>query len=167
MSEESLRAQLDAQIRNRALIYLTTYDVLAAELGAARAEALMRRAIYERGCQVAELLKRHAPSDIKGLRDAFLKMVPDEGRAFAPDVRRCDDGGLDIKFGKCPLKAAWVDFGVDDAKLEILCRIAGVIDNGTFEEAGFSFSAETWKPGDPGCCFLHIRPGPPASRTEV
>lgn len=167
MSEESLRAQLDAQIRNRALIYLTTFDTLAAALGPARAEALMRRAIYARGCQVGEALKRFAPADMQGLRDAFLKMAPDEGRAFAPDVRRCDDGGLDIKFGKCPLKAAWQDAGVDDAKLETLCRIAGVIDNGTFEEAGFAFSAETWKPGNPGCCFLHIRPGPPATRTPV
>ncbi len=167
MSEESLRAQLDAQIRNRALIYLTTYDALAAELGPERAEALMRRAIYARGCQVADALKGFAPGDMKGLRDAFLKMVPDEGRAFAPDVRRCDEGGLDIKFGKCPLKSAWQDAGVDDAKLEILCRIGGVVDNGTFEEAGFSFSADTWTPGDPGCCFLHIRPGPPKSRTPV
>lgn len=167
MSEDSLRAQLDAQIRNRALIYLTTYDALVEEIGAARAEAVMKRAIYARGCQVGAAFKAFAPADIPGLAAAFLKMVPDEGRAFAPDVRRCDAGGLDIKFGSCPLKAAWQDAGVDDAKLEILCRIAGIIDNGTFEEAGFSFAAETWKPGDAGCCFLHVRPGPPAARTEV
>jgi hypothetical protein len=36
-----------------------------------------------------------------------------------------------------------------------------VVDNGTFEAAGFAFSAKTWQPGDDGCCFLHIRPGKP------
>jgi hypothetical protein len=45
-------------------------------------------------------------------------------------------------------------------KIATLCRIAGVVDDGTFEAAGFNFSADTWRPGEEGCCFLHIRPGP-------
>ena len=40
-----------------------------------------------------------------------------------------------------------------------LCRIAAKVDDGTFESAGFRFSADTWKPGGDGCCCLHIRPG--------
>ncbi len=40
-----------------------------------------------------------------------------------------------------------------------LCHIAGRVDNGTFEGAGFVFSADTWRPGEGGCCYLHIRPG--------
>jgi hypothetical protein len=167
MSEDSLRRHLDAQIRNRALIYATTFDALSEEVGAAKAEAIMRRAIYNRGCQVADAFKAFAPSDMAGLRDAFLKAIPDEGRAFQPEIRRCDASGLDIKFHACPLKQAWVDAGIDDARLETLCRIAGIIDNGTFEEAGFSFAAETWKPGDTGCCFLHISPGPATARTPL
>ncbi len=167
MSEDSLRRQLDAQIRNRALIYATTFDALSEEVGAAKAEAIMRRAIYNRGCQVADAFKAFAPADMAGLRDAFLKSIPDEGRAFQPEIIRCDAGGLDIKFHACPLKQAWVDAGIDDARLETLCRIAGIIDNGTFEEAGFSFAAETWKPGDTGCCFLHIAPGPATARTQL
>ena len=55
--------------------------------------------------------------------------------------------------------ACWDIRNVDDARLETLCRIAGVVDNGTFESAGFRFSADTWKPGRSGCCFLHIHPG--------
>jgi hypothetical protein len=167
MSDESLRRQLDAQIRNRALIYMTTFDALSEEVGEAKAEAIMRRAIYNRGCQVGAAFKAFAPGDMAGLHDAFITGIPDEGRAFQPEVRRCDAGGLDIKFHACPLKQAWVDAGVDDARLETLCRIAGIIDNGTFEEAGFSFAAETWTKGDPGCCFLHISPGPPKARTAL
>jgi hypothetical protein len=40
-----------------------------------------------------------------------------------------------------------------------LCRIAGRIDNGTFEAAGFEFWADTWQPGRDGYCHLHVRPG--------
>ena len=32
-------------------------------------------------------------------------------------------------------------------------------NNGTFEAAGFAFSADTWQPGRDGCCHLHVRPG--------
>jgi L-2-amino-thiazoline-4-carboxylic acid hydrolase len=78
---------------------------------------------------------------------------------FQPEVRRCDAGGLDIKFHACPLKEAWQAAGFAPEKIATLCRIAGVVDDGTFAAAGFSFSAETWRPGEEGCCFLHIRPG--------
>jgi L-2-amino-thiazoline-4-carboxylic acid hydrolase len=78
---------------------------------------------------------------------------------FQPEVRRCDAGGLDIKFHACPLKEAWQAVGFAPEKIATLCRIAAVVDDGTFAAAGFSFSAETWWPGEEGCCFLHIRPG--------
>jgi hypothetical protein len=74
-------------------------------------------------------------------------------------VRRDDAQALDIKFHACPLKEAWQAAGLPDERIATLCRIAGVVDNGTFEAAGFAFSAETWQPGEDGCCFLHIRPG--------
>jgi len=43
------RRDLVAQMKNRALIYLEMYDVLAEELGAANAEALLTKALYRRG----------------------------------------------------------------------------------------------------------------------
>ena len=76
-------------------------------------------------------------------------------------MRRADDEGLDIKFRACPLKEAWQAAGLPEERIATLCRIAGVVDNGTFEAAGFAFSAATWQPGDDGCCLLHIRPGKP------
>jgi hypothetical protein len=42
--------------------------------------------------------------------------------------------------------------GLRDEKIAILCRIAGVVDNGTFEAAGFAFSAENWRLGVEVCC---------------
>ena len=98
------------------------------------------------------------PRDIAGLRAAFIAFIPDGGRVFEPEVKRCDAGGLDIKFHACPLKEAWLGAGMSEEKVAGLCSIAGVVDNGTFEAAGFDFHADTWRPGDEGCCFLHIRP---------
>jgi hypothetical protein len=100
-----------------------------------------------------------APRDLDGLRQAFLANLPDEGAMFAPEVVRCDTEGLDIKFHCCPLKQAWLDAGLTQEEVATLCRIAGQVDNGTFEAAGFRFHAETYQPGGEGCCFLHIRPG--------
>ncbi len=60
---------------------------------------------------------------------------------------------------RCPLKETRLEAGFPASKVPTLWRIAGVVDNGTFEGAGFGFFAETWKPGEPGCCHLHIRRG--------
>jgi hypothetical protein len=160
MSEaDELRVQLRRAIKARALVYAAVYDELAAEFGAAKAEEILKRAIYKRGLAIGAQFRRFGPRDLAGLRDAFLAFVPDGGRVFQPEVRRCDAAGLDIKFQACPLKEAWLEAGMSREKVAQLCHIAGVVDNGTFEAAGFAFSADTWRPGEEGCCFLHIRPG--------
>jgi len=43
--------------------------------------------------------------------------------------------------------------------LGALVLAAGVVDNGTFESAGFEFRSETWQPGRAGCCHLFITKG--------
>jgi hypothetical protein len=45
--------------------------------------------------------------------------------------------------------------GLAETDIATLCRIAGRVDDGTFESAGFAFSADTWQPGREGCCHLH------------
>jgi hypothetical protein len=159
MTEESrLREQLYAAFKNRALLYRHFFETLRAEHGEARATEIMGRAIYTRGTEIGRSFARYAPGDLAGLRDAFLRAVPDEGRMFAPTVTRCDRDGLDIELQRCPLQDAWREAGLPDAEIARLCQIAGRIDNGAFEAAGFEFSAETWQPGRDGCCHLHIRP---------
>jgi hypothetical protein len=160
--EKDLRRQLKDAHMSRGMVYAATYEELSARFGATVAEEVMTAAIYRRGLAIGQRFARYGPADLEGLKDAFLDFVPDRGRLFQPEVTRCDGAGLDIKFHACPLKEAWQAAGFEPARIASLCRIAGVVDNGTFEAAGFDFSADTWQPGAEGCCFLHIRPGPPA-----
>ncbi|MCU0983791.1 MAG: L-2-amino-thiazoline-4-carboxylic acid hydrolase [Acetobacteraceae bacterium] len=162
MDAATLKRQLKAQMANRAMIYLEAYEALSSEVGAEQAEAILARAIYNRGRSVGDAFKRFAPDDLAGLRDAFIGGLPGGTEFFKPEVRRCDAEKLEIKFHDCPLKAAWLEAGVPEGKLAALCRIAGIIDNGTFEAAGFTIENRTWAPGEIGCCNLHITPGPKA-----
>jgi hypothetical protein len=156
---ERLRGELYAAFKNRALMYWHVFDELRKALGEPQATGLMARAIEARGREIGRPFARYAPADLTGLRDAFVGGVPDEGRMFAPRVERCDAAALDIVLQRCPLKEAWQEAGVSETDIAMLCRIAGRVDNGTFEAAGFEFSADTWQPGREGCCHLHIRPG--------
>ena len=156
---ERLRRDLYAAFKNRALMYWHVFDELRKALGEPQATALMARAIEARGREIGRQFSRYGPADLTGLRDAFVGGVPDDGRMFAPRVDRCDATALDITLQRCPLKEAWQEAGVPDADIAALCRIAGRVDNGTFEAAGFEFSADTWQPGRDGCCHLHVRPG--------
>lgn len=164
MSDDDLREQLRGAIKSRALFYLAVFREIAAEFGAERAEAVMKRAIYQRGVASGDRFKRFAPADFTGLRDAFIEFVPDHGGLFQPEVRQCENGaqgGLEIKFHTCPLKQAWQEEGLTDAEVADMCRIAGIVDNGTFESAGFTIRSQTWKPGDSGCCLLKVSPAKP------
>lgn len=158
-TEERLRRDLYASFKNRALLYLSVFDEMRRELGEARSTELMRRAIYARGREIGAAFAGFGPADVVGLTRAFLDFVPDGGRMFEPEVERCDAQGADIKFHRCPLKEAWREAGVPDEDVAKLCAIAGRVDNGTFEAAGFEFWADTWRPGREGCCHLHVRPG--------
>ena len=157
--ENTLRAQLWASFKNRAMVYLEVYRVLEEELGAERAERLLKTAIYRRGCEVGAQFARFAPGDLAGLRDAFLAFIPDGGKVFDPQVVGCDDSQLEIRLCRCPLKEAWQEAGLSEPEVAKMCEIAGVVDNGTFEAAGFRLRSETWQPGRDGCCHLFIEKG--------
>ena len=148
---------MQASFKNRALLYYLIFDELRQDVGEERAVAVLLRAIYRRGTQIGEQFRQFAPDNLAGLRDAFLNIIPDSGRMFDPHVARCDAEGLDIQLEACPLKQAWQELGLSEADLETMCRIAGEIDKGTFEAAGFAFEPDTWQPGRSGCCHLKIR----------
>lgn len=158
MSEETLRQELVSAFKARALVYYEVYRAASEELGPEQAETILRRAINRRGCASAQALKPFAPVDFHGLQKAFLGSIPDQGQLFEPEVIRCDAKGLDIKFHRCPLKEAWQEEGLSDDLTEKLCLIAGEVDKGMFEQAGFSFDSETWRAGADGCCSLFLRP---------
>ncbi len=160
MSDENiLREQLWASFRNRAMVYLEVYRVLDEEFGAQRAAELLKKAIYRRGCEIGRQFERFGPDDLEGLKTAFLATIPDGGKVFDPEVVACDDARLELKLRRCPLKEAWHDAGLPDAQVARMCEIAGIVDNGTFEAAGFRLTSETWQPGRSGCCHLIIEKG--------
>ena len=134
-------------------------EVLKKEIGEQKAANIMKQGIYHRGLEIGRPFKKFAPVDLNGLKDAFLDFIPDGGKMFNPQVRRCDDSGLEIQMRCCPLKAAWQDAGLKESDIARMCDIAAAVDKGTFEGAGFGFAAETWKPGQQGCCRLKIKPG--------
>jgi hypothetical protein len=74
-------------------------------------------------------------------------------------IARCDDEALEIQFHRCPLKQAWEGQGITGDELRQLCAMAGAIDGGLFDSAGFKFEGTTWQPGQTGCCHLRVVPG--------
>jgi hypothetical protein len=158
MSEENLRTELQASFKNRAVLYYLVFDELRKELGEQHAIAILKRAIYRRGQQIGQRFSEFGPDNLAGLKEAFLRIIPDSGRLFDPHVVQCDAQSLVIHLESCPLKQAWEELGLDDHDKKVMCEIAGEIDKGTFEAAGFEFQPDTWQPGRTGCCHLNIRP---------
>jgi hypothetical protein len=158
--EAQLLEQLRAAFKSRALVYHAVYDEVRREFGVEHAQAILRRAIYRRGEAIAHHFAKHAPADLAGLRDSFLAFIPQGADLFAPEVVRCNADELAIQFHRCPLKEAWEEAGLPEAERTTLCALAGVVDLGTFEAAGFRIESDTWQPGRSGCCRLTIRPGP-------
>lgn len=161
-SLESLRKQLYAAFKHRAILYYLIYDELQQEVGRDKAVAVMQRAIRRRGEQVGQRFAEFAPRNLESLCKAFVDGIPDDGCMFAPRVERLDSEQLDVVLTACPLRDAWQELGLDDDTVALMCHIAAAIDEGTFEGAGFRFTADTWTKAADGCCHLHIRPGVPA-----
>ena len=158
MTEENLRNELLASFKNRAVLYYLIFDELREEVGQQKAVAILKRAIYRRGKEIGQQFCQFAPKDLAGLKHAFLGIIPDKGRLFDPHVVQCDAESLVIHLNNCPLKEAWDELGLDDHDKAVMCEIAGEIDKGTFEAAGFSFQPDTWQPDRTGCCHLNICP---------
>ena len=157
MASEATRTELVDAIKTRALFYHAFYKEFSAEIGREKTAELMKRAIYKRGFEVGKKFRAYAPNDFEGLRAAFLGGVPDE--AFNPEVHSCSEDGLEITLKTCPLKAAWQEAGLSDEEIVVMTDIAGQVDKGTFEGAGFAFDTDTWLPGRSECCRLCVRPG--------
>jgi hypothetical protein len=156
-----VHALLRRSFAMRAAAYGHIFDVLREELGEERALALTMQATERMGRVMGQGFAALGPSDLDGLRRDFLAGIIEGDTLFAPEVKRCDGQELRIDFHRCPLKEAWVAEGRSDHDVRLLCQMAGAIDRGLFERAGFTFAGETWAPGATGCCHLVVRPGQP------
>lgn len=159
MSEELLRERLQAQIKNRAMIYYHIFNELRKEFGEDKAVEILKRAIYKRGIEIGRMLAKYAPGDLKGLKEAFFKQVVPDEEMYQPKAIRCNEQELEVMMRRCPLKEAYQEAGLSEKEAATMLNIAAQVDYGTFEGAGFRFSAETWQPGRSGCCHLHIKRG--------
>ncbi|HXE49249.1 MAG TPA: hypothetical protein VN663_12815, partial [Ramlibacter sp.] len=74
---EDLRAQLKAALKSRAMVYSAVHDEISKEFGEAKAEEILKRAIYARGAAICGKFRAYAPADFSGLRDSFLDFIPD------------------------------------------------------------------------------------------
>jgi hypothetical protein len=154
---EKLSRELDSAFRNRADLYRLFLDELTSELGAEKAEAIMTRAIEQRGKEVAAAaFAGFGANDAREIGEAFLAVSPDGGRMYPTDVERGNDR-IAFRVKRCPLKDAWTEAGVSGEKLATLCRIAGAFDRGLFEATGVRFDNITWTPGHgSGCCHITL-----------
>ena len=142
---------------SRGDLYVEILRALESRLGREEATAAMKEAVNAWGRTLGGAIACHAPAGFDGLLKDFA-MAPDGGETFGTRVERCDDGGLDVQFMRCPLKDAWEAARLPDEEVARLCEIAAEADYGTMDAAGFAVEIETWRPGRQGCCLLHIRP---------
>ena len=156
--DEKMRQHLVNAIKARALFYYAFYKEFSAEIGPEKAREIMTRAVYNRGLEIGKQFAKFAPGDMEGLKDAFLAFIPDPTGTFKPVLEGCSAAGIDLELRSCPLKDAWREAGLADDEIVVMTTIAGAVDTGTFEGAGFAFEPDTWKPGRSACCRLHIRP---------
>ncbi|MGQ9371606.1 L-2-amino-thiazoline-4-carboxylic acid hydrolase [Azospirillum sp. ST 5-10] len=143
----------------RAAAYAHMFDVLRERFGETVALEVGRESTRRLGESMGVKFQGFGPADLTGLCSAFLDGIPNRETMFAPEILRCDDERLEIQFHRCPLKEAWEAQGRSPEDVELLCRMAGAIDGGLFETAGFTFKGITWKPGQEGCCRLVVEPG--------
>jgi hypothetical protein len=153
----ALQRALEDANKARAMLYVAVFGALERRFGRETAVVVLKEAIRDWGRTLGGGLRQFAPDDWDGLTDAFV-MQPDGGAMFRPAIESAGPAGLEVHFRSCPLKAAWLEAGLAEAEVALLCEMAAQADHGTLEAGGFAVDIETWRPGRDGCCRLRIRP---------
>jgi hypothetical protein len=86
MSEQDLRNSLYTSFKNRAMMYYYIFDEMRKETGDEKAAEIMKRGIYQRGLEIGKQFAGYGPSDMNGLKEAFIALVPDDGKMFQPET---------------------------------------------------------------------------------
>jgi len=156
------RAETRSAFENRAFMYATIYDELAAEIGAERATVVMKRAIHKRGLDVGRKYRAAAEAgDLDEVGRIFCEGSPCGGTLFTPGVEDRGEEVIVLRMTSCPLVDAWRAEGRSDPETDVLCEIAAAVDEGTFEGAGLelTFLDRLGKPGSRRC-LLELRTSP-------
>jgi hypothetical protein len=157
---ERSKTETRAAIENRAVIYRYIFEELEEELGRERATEVMRRAIYKRGLAHGQekYLAAAQEGDFDAVGELFVRGSASEGELFKPAVDRVDRQGVDLSMRGCPLVDAWKAMGLAEEEVDLMCRIAAAVDEGTFDGAGLcvTFRERLGQPGG-SACLLEIR----------
>ncbi|WP_179953986.1 L-2-amino-thiazoline-4-carboxylic acid hydrolase [Denitrobaculum tricleocarpae] len=142
-------------IKERGLLYVTTFRELRKRYGEEEAISIMRSVSHAHGVQVGTSMAQFGPRDFEGICKAWV-LSPENGATFRPDIRRLDELGIEVKMTACPIKDAWVDSGCSDEEICTLLYCASAYDRAALETAGFACEIELWSPGKDGCCLTRI-----------
>ena len=147
---------LEKEIGGRARTYDAIYEELSGELGAERATALLKRAIYRRGQEKGtELASRIGDPDLAAVARAFTE-GKDQDDPFEQSVATVDEEHALLRLGSCPLVKAWDEQGFSAEKKELLCDIANQVDFGKFEAAGYALRFECRISQGAASCDMHV-----------
>lgn len=160
MDGERSKRETRAAIENRAVTYRYIFEELEGELGRERAIEVMRRAIYKRGLAHGQekYLAAAQEGDFDAVGELFVGGSAADGELFKPTVERVDREGVDLSMRGCPLVDAWKGMGLAEEEVDLMCRIAAAVDEGTFDGAGLrvTFKERLGQPGG-SVCLLEIR----------
>lgn len=133
-------AVLTNELKNRARIYVNIYRELSGEVGAEKAAAILKRALYARGKEKGiQLARKIRKPNLHDLAVAFMEGSPDMD-AFGHEVVEELPDSIVLRLNRCPLVEAWKEAGVSPEEQKALCDIAYQVDFGKFETAGYKLA---------------------------
>jgi len=133
-------AVLVNELKNRARIYINIYRELSSEIGAEKAAAILKRALYARGREKGlQLAQKIGKPNLHELAAAFMEGKTDMD-AFGHEVVEERPDSIVLRLNRCPLVEAWKEAGLSLEEQKALCDIAYQVDFGKFETAGYKLA---------------------------
>jgi predicted ArsR family transcriptional regulator len=120
--------------KTRAIMYYYLFDEMEKELGQETAIKIFKKATYRRGKDIQqEYINFINDDNFQALAEHFRISSPAEGELFHPKVEHTDNTSAILTMSSCPLVSAWIELGLPDEKIKLLCEVSAEIDFGTFE----------------------------------
>jgi hypothetical protein len=133
-------AVLVNELKNRARIYVNIYREFSMEVGADKAAAILKRALYARGREKGlQLAQKISKPNLHELVLAFMEGKADMD-AFGHEVVEERLDSVVLRLNRCPLVEAWQEAGLSPEEQKALCNIAYQVDFGKFETAGYKLA---------------------------
>lgn len=127
------------------------------ESGFLNGDEILKRAIYKIGKARAKGLK--AVRSPREFHDALSK--EDSYEIYKVEIKREEEGEVELHFGNCPLVERWKELNLDAATVKRLCLIANQIDYGKIEDLGLDLKMKArLGEGDDKCVMIINKANP-------